>query len=199
MIQSVYRFRRYVNPSLDPINASNYHFPKKTPPRERICAPKWEQDRYRDYKHRPGTPMRHVLKPPSAPKGVNIFWQVPNGMDFAFRATLRWSPPASTGQSNITHYLLSVDGGLTWTEVKGGGDVTEAELKGLKRGQVVSAWIRAVNVVGAGPWQQTSGTNRARFSAKELRKFQSVAPEDRPEPTAKPRMRPLRQAADTAV
>ena len=49
------------NPSLDPINASLYHFPKKGPAREINYAPKWEQDRYRNYKQRPATPMRHVL------------------------------------------------------------------------------------------------------------------------------------------
>ena len=190
---------RFVNPALDPINASNYHFPKKTPPREKIYAPKWEQERYRDYKTRPGTPMRHVLKAPSAPRGLSIFFQVPNGMDFAYRATVQWTVPKSTGQSNITHYLMSLDSGLTWAEVEGGGNITQTVLKGLKRGQEVTVLIRAVNVVGKGPWQKTSAVNKARQSHGDIQGIKTSQEEDRPLPVVKPRTQALRQTAEAVV
>lgn len=140
-----------INPALDEINVSTCHFPKHGPPREKVFSPKWEQDRYRNYKHRPNTPMRHVLKPPTAPRGLIISWTLPEGMDFAYNATVFWQAPASTGQSNITHYVISRDNGLSWTEVKGGGAINQTVLTGLRRQAHVHVHLRAVNAVGTGP------------------------------------------------
>lgn len=94
---------------------------------------------------------------------------------------------------------MSLDSGLTWAEVKGGGNVTQTVLKGLKRGQTVTVRIRAVNVVGAGPWQETSAVNRARQTHRDIQKMKSLEPEDRPLPLVKPRTQALRQAADAVT
>ena len=154
------------NPSLDPINATNYYFPKKGPPREKVFEPKWEQDRYRNYKQPPGTPMRHVLKPPSAPRGVVLGFDLQEGMDFARTAEVLWQAPHTNGQTNITHYLLSRDDGLSWKRVPGGGLVNSTTLKGLRRGQEVHVLVRAVNKVGPGPWVKTSAKNQARLRTR---------------------------------
>lgn len=207
----------FKNPALDPINASNYYFPKKGPPRKKVIAPKWEQDRYRNYKHRPGTPMRHVLKPPTAPRGLTIAWAVPDGKDFAESATVLWLPPASTGQTNITHYLMSRDDGLTWEKVEGGGDIKQTEVKGvgqldeddesttkeattLERGQEISILLRAVNAVGPGPWASASAVNRARLTYSQRKAADSLTLEaDWPVPAYVPRVIETQSASEAKV
>jgi hypothetical protein len=182
----------FVNPSLDPINSSAYHFPKKGPPREKEFEPKWEQDRYRNYKQRPKTPMRHVLKPPTAPRGLVLGFDVKEGMDFAHKAEVVWMPPDSTGQSNITHYQISRDDGLTWKKVSGGGNVNRTVIFGLKRGQNVHVHLRAVNSVGAGPPVTTVVQNQARPSFREVQKLRATKKScDWPIPLEKPRTQPI--------
>ena len=187
------------NPSLDPINASQYYFPKKGPARKIIYAPKWEQDRYRNYKQRPATPMRHVLKPPSEPRGLILSWNVPEGMDFAYEATVIWQAPASTGQSNITHFLISKDEGLSWKELPGGGLLNQTVVKGLTRGQRLQVHIRAVNAVGPGPVAKISAYNRTPISYRERKKTDHSKFEDRALPLAKARTKPTSVCEAPAV
>ena len=138
--------------------------------------------------------MRHVLKPPSEPRGVVLAWQVPEGMDFAYEVTVVWQAPASTGHSEITHYLLSRNEGLSWKELPGGGSLNQTVVKGLTRGERVHIHLRAVNAVGPGPVTKVSAYNRAPITYREKKKTDQSKFEDRPLPLVKARTKPLRLA-----
>jgi hypothetical protein len=58
---------------------------------------------------------------------------------------ITWNPPADSGNSAITRYLVSVDNG-TWTSV---GTARSAYFKGLGSGHTYS--VKAVNAAGTGP------------------------------------------------
>jgi len=130
--------------------------------------------------------MRHVLKPPTVPRGLFIAVEVFAGMDFAHQAQVHWMPPASTGQTNITHYLMSRDDGLTWKKVPGGGLVNSTTIWGLQRGQKVQVTLRAVNKVGPGPITKTSSYNRDSITYAQKKQADGASPMDWPMPLAKP-------------
>ena len=79
---------------------------------------------------------------PGAPTGVNA-----EPGDGAL--TVRWSPPAATGGTAITGYLVSASPG--GTTVAAGPAATAATLSGLVNGVSYSVVVRAVNGVGQGP------------------------------------------------
>jgi len=143
--------------------------------------------------------MRHVLKPPSEPRGLILSWNVPEGMDFAYEVTIIWQAPASTGQSNITHYLISKNEGLSWKELPGGGLLNQTVVKGLTRGQRLQIHLRAVNVVGPGPVAKISAYNRTPISYRERQKTDHSKFEDRPLPLAKARTKPISVCAVPAA
>eukprot|EP00277_Geminigera_cryophila_P035896 CAMPEP_0173094924 /NCGR_PEP_ID=MMETSP1102-20130122/31461_1 /TAXON_ID=49646 /ORGANISM="Geminigera sp., Strain Caron Lab Isolate" /LENGTH=159 /DNA_ID=CAMNT_0013984395 /DNA_START=176 /DNA_END=655 /DNA_ORIENTATION=- len=111
---------------------------------------------------------------------------VSEGMDFGRSAQVHWLPPASTGQSNITHYLMSRDDGLTWKMVPGGGLVNTTTIRGLVREQKLQVTLRAVNKVGPGPTTKTSAYNRESVSHHQKMKADGANHLDWPMPLANP-------------
>ena len=69
--------------------------------------------------------------------------------------TLRWAAPASDGGSPILRYEYAVDDSGTWIDA--GGDLEET-VPGLTNGQSYAVAVRAVNVAGAGPAAEVTGT-----------------------------------------
>ena len=69
--------------------------------------------------------------------------------------TLRWAAPASDGGSPILRYEYALDDSGTWIDA--GGDLEET-VRDLTNGQSYTVAVRAVNVAGAGPAAQVTGT-----------------------------------------
>lgn len=80
--------------------------------------------------------------PPTTPPGQPTQVQIAASCS---GQALTWKPPADTGNSPITRYLVSVDNGA-WTSV---GTARSAYFKGLGSGHTY--WVKAVNAAGSGP------------------------------------------------
>lgn len=80
--------------------------------------------------------------------------------------TLSWTAPADSSGSQITHYEISRDGGLTWPDST---QTLSFAYTGLTNDTLYTFAVRAVNVVGPGPANTVSatpaGTQGAAFEA----------------------------------
>ena len=68
---------------------------------------------------------------------------------------LTWDAPTSDGWSPILRYEYAVDDSGTWIDA---GDDLEETVPGLTNGQPYTLAVRAVNVAGAGPAAEVTGT-----------------------------------------
>ena len=89
-----------------------------------------------------------ILSAPTAPQ--NLAAVAGNG-----QVALSWAAPASDGNSAITGYQVSSDGGATWTAASGH---TAHTFTGLSNGTTYTFAVRAVNAAGPGASATTTAT-----------------------------------------